>query len=676
MKANRLINASSPYLLQHAYNPVDWHEWNDETLQKAKDENKPIIVSIGYSACHWCHVMERECFENETLAQIMNQHFINIKVDREERPDIDQIYMDAVQNMGLRGGWPLNVFLTADAKPFYGGTYFPSANWQQILNQVANAYENHFEEIYKSAQGFTDSLNRNELLKFGIQSTDNEIDISIIQKSIETIKKQFDPEWGGLDKEPKFPMPCIYNFLLKAWKLTGDEAILNHTIFTLKKIALGGIYDHLGGGFMRYSTDKMWFAPHFEKMLYDNAQLLGLYAEAFQITQDSHFKNIIYQTIDFIEREMSNEEGGFYSAYDADSEGEEGKFYVWKYQEIIDLGIENIELFLEYFNITPEGNWEHGNNILIADVDLNTFSKLKNLDFDYVKQTIESITKQLFDIRNKKTKPGLDDKILTSWNALTCSGLLKCYFALGEPKFRELAIKNFNFLAKNQLKSDFTLFHNYKNGKSTINGFLEDYSAFIDCTLKLYEATFDEKYLELSKNMALKVVEQFADSEDEFLFFTSKNDQALIARKKEIFDNVIPASNSMMLTNFYLLGHYLDIDDFKIAAQNCIEKLVPLFIKEPAYLSNWGSLMALHIAKIKEVVVVGPKFEKLSNDLQKDYLPFKITLATGKNSNIPLFEGRDWNGGETQIYICENKTCDLPTDNVETAKARLKNPIF
>jgi uncharacterized protein YyaL (SSP411 family) len=664
---NSLIHATSPYLLQHAHNPVDWHEWSDEILLQAKATNKPIIVSIGYAACHWCHVMERECFENEAIAAIMNENFINIKVDREERPDIDQIYMDAIQAMGLRGGWPLNVFLTSDAKPFYGGTYFPPANWIHILKQVAEAYRNHYEEIYKSANGFVESIAKDELQKFGIQANDADIYPNIIEETLVPLKKQFDPKWGGMNKVPKFPMPCIYEYLFRAYLLAKDEEIYRHTLFTLKKIAQGGIYDQLSGGFMRYSTDEMWQVPHFEKMLYDNAQLLPLYATAYQLSGDEHFKQIVEQTFDFIKTQMTSPEGGLYSAYDADSEGEEGKYYVWTAAELKKLLNEDYNLFANFYQISEEGNWEHGKNILWSNTDLFTFAQQNKLDYRTIFNKFEEIKSLLAFERNKRTKPGLDDKILASWNGLAIKGLVQCYHATGRTEILEFAIHSFKFIETYLLKPDYTLYHSHRLGKSTINAFLEDYAAVISAAIVLYEATFDENYLHTAYQLAIKSIEKFADNKDEFLYFTSVDDSALIARKKEIFDNVIPSSNSIMMNNFYTLGRYFESEALLEAATNCAKTISTMLSKEPAYLSNWGVLISHILAPKREIVIVGKEAKNWAKAIKTRYRPFDIILATETKSTLPYFKNRPMIEGKTLVYICQNKTCGLPLDSLSEA---------
>jgi len=463
-KANRLLHESSPYLLQHAYNPVDWYPWGEEALQKARQEQKPIIVSIGYAACHWCHVMEHQSFEHEEIAQLMNEHFVCIKVDREERPDVDQIYMDAVHAMGLQGGWPLNVFLNSEAKPFYGGTYFPPQNWSQMLQNVAKAYRENREELDQSAEQFAAHLNTSDLKKYGIQQKNSEFTDSDFRLLYHNLSLRFEKERGGMGQAPKFPMPVNYLFLLRYHQYANQTAALEHVNLTLREMALGGIYDQAGGGFARYSTDSEWLVPHFEKMLYDNGQLVSLYAEAYQVTRNQLYQEVVYETIAFVERELMSPEGGFYSSLDADSEGEEGKFYVFTKEELRQIIGSEEPLFSAYYNIRAEGNWEHHQNILHRRQTDEAFAAEHQLEVLVLKELVKGWKEKIRAARAKRVRPGLDDKILTSWNALMLKGLADAYHVFQEEKFLRLALQNANFLKQN-LKNGQKLFRNYKNGK-------------------------------------------------------------------------------------------------------------------------------------------------------------------------------------------------------------------
>jgi len=578
---NSLINESSPYLLQHAYNPVNWYAWGETALNKAREEQKPILVSIGYSACHWCHVMERECFEEEEIARVMNEHFINIKVDREERPDVDQIYMEALQIMNIRGGWPLNIFLTSEAKPFYGGTYFPPSYWVNLLEQISTAYKNNRGELEHSADEFTKSINYSEIEKYGLHKKEHRLSGDDIDPIFVNLQKRFDGKWGGMGNAPKFPMPAIYLFLLRYHHISGSKETLRQINLTLEKMAWGGIYDQAGGGFARYSTDGEWFAPHFEKMLYDNAQLLSLYSEAYAVIKDELYKDIVYETVEWLGREMTSEQGAFYSALDADSEGEEGRFYVWTYNEIKELLGEDTRLFCDYYNVKDKGNWEHGNNILTRQLSDTAFANKFKLDKTLLLEKVKQWKAILMQRRSSRIRPGLDDKILASWNGMMLKGLTDAYRFFGEVTFLELAEKNAIFL-KEKMNVEGKLFHSYKNGKATIEGYLEDYAFVINGYINLYEATFNEDWLQEAKQLIDYTLEHFWDDEEQLFYFTADNSEKLIARKKELFDNVIPASNSVMAHNLFKLGLLFYDEGYYQKSEAMLTKIQPIIVAEPS----------------------------------------------------------------------------------------------
>ncbi len=655
---NRLQKETSPYLLQHAQNPVDWFVWGEEALQKAKTENKPILVSIGYSACHWCHVMEHECFEKEEVAEVMNRYFVNIKIDREERPDIDAIYMDAVQAMGVQGGWPLNVFLMPDGKPFYGGTYFPQENWIQLLKSVNNGFVNHQDELQKSAEGFTENMLFKESAKYGLVFENQEFVKDDLDKMYQKLSSNFDEDWGGFERSPKFPMPSIWQFLMKYAHLTQHENVLNHLKLTLNKMAIGGIYDQLGGGFARYSVDGEWFCPHFEKMLYDNGQLVSLYSEAYTLMGEQLYKETVYETIGWLKREMTSPEGGFYSALDADSEGVEGKFYVWTQSEIEAVLGEETKAFCEIYQVTKQGNWEDGVNILWKNEGILNSSQRQNIQ-------------KLLEKRTERIRPGLDDKILCSWNGLMLKGLVDAYRAFGEQDFLDLALQNAHFIKDNFL-IDSVLSHSYKNGETKIQGFLEDYASVIDAYLNLYQATFEENWLHLAEKLSLYVCQNFWDEEDQLFFFTDKNAENLIVRKKEIFDNVIPSSNSMMARNLYTLGLILDRKDFKDLSTLMLAKMKDLLLKNVDYLTNWACLATQMVSPTAEIALVGKDFLQFRKDVDSQYYPNKILTGTSSKSQLPLLENRIAKLDETLIFVCYNKTCQLPVKTVEEAFLQLK----
>jgi uncharacterized protein len=662
---NRLQRETSPYLLQHAQNPVDWFPWGEEALNKAKTENKPILVSIGYSACHWCHVMEHESFEKDEVAEVMNQHFVNIKIDREERPDIDAIYMDSVQAMGVQGGWPLNVFLMPDGKPFYGGTYFPQQNWLQLLSAINNGFTNHREELQKSAEGFTENMLYKDSEKYGLVFDNQDFKQDDLDKMYQKLSQTFDYDWGGFERSPKFPMPSVWQFLMRygttnsplngrvAGATDASGEVLEHLKFTLHKMAIGGIYDQLGGGFARYSVDGEWFCPHFEKMLYDNGQLVSLYSEAYTLTQEELYKETVYETIGWLKREMTSSEGGFYSALDADSDGVEGKFYVWKKSEIDEILEDKSEEFCKIYQVTKQGNWEHGVNILWKNDDILNSSQKENIQ-------------KLFDERAKKIRPGLDDKILCSWNGLMLKGLVDAYRAFSDEAFLSLALQNAHFIKDNFLK-DNTLSHSYKNGETKIQGFLEDYASVIDAYTNLYQATFDENWLHLAEKLTLYVYQNFWDEDDQLFYFTDKNAEELIVRKKELFDNVIPSSNSMMARNLYTLGLILDREDFKDIAKLMIGKMKELLLKNVDYLTNWGILATQMTKPTAEIAIIGKDYLKIRKEIDSRYYPNKILFGTAIESDLPLLENRIAKSDETLIYVCYDKVCQLPVKTVEEA---------
>lgn len=667
---NRLIHSTSPYLLQHAHNPVDWFEWSDEALQKAKAEDKPILVSIGYSSCHWCHVMERESFEKDEVAEVMNSFFVCIKVDREERPDIDAIYMDAVQALGVNGGWPLNVFLTPDQKPFFGGTYFSPQVWVQVLTNIHTAYQSKKQEIITSAETLA-----NHLASQGISQYKKKAEQEDFRKLLDgmytQLESKFDKTWGGLDRAPKFIMPSIWLWLLRYAHLTKNESALKHTLFTLKKIAQGGIYDQIGGGFARYSVDGEWFAPHFEKMLYDNAQLFSLYSEAYSISKDEQFKTVVFDTYEWLLREMMSKDHGFYSALDADSEGIEGKYYIWDYKELTGLIVpEYAELFADYFELVPGGNWEHGLNILTQSDDLDRLLKEYKLTQEQFNRLLESVKRKLLEVREQRIKPGLDDKILTGWNAMMTTGLLDAYHAFAEPKFLGIAVLNTQFLEKNLIEGK-KVYRSFKDKRGNTEGFLEDYAYVIQAYLKLYQANFNEQYLDRAKALTEYVLENFYDEKESYFYFTSKQAEKLIARKKEIFDNVIPASNGVMVQNLFHLGTILDREDWKQLATEMTEGLSHLITQEPNYMSNWGIVLTEIKVGLAEIVFTGEAFLSQKRDFRKNYQPFTLLMGSNKSSELPLLQGKT-ESDKNLIYVCYDKTCKLPVSTVDEVLKQLR----
>ena len=671
---NDLINETSPYLLQHAHNPVDWKPWKQESLDLAKKENKLIIISVGYAACHWCHVMEHESFENDSVAKVMNADFISIKVDREERPDVDQVYMNAVQLITGRGGWPLNCIALPDGRPIFGGTYFPKEQWINILNQLSNLYKNNPEEAIEYAEKLTQGVQESELIELNTNEavfTKEEIDIAIT-----TWREKFDYKLGGDQTAPKFPMPTNYHFLLRYGFQAQDEKIKEYTNTTLTQMAYGGMYDQVGGGFSRYSVDVKWHAPHFEKMLYDNGQLVSLYADAYLITKNELYKETVIETLNFVERELMNDEGGFYSSLDADSntpegELEEGAFYVWTKPDLEKLIDADFDIFQDYYNINSYGKWEHDNYVLIRNKSDKEIANKHNLTILQIKNKVQSWKKTLLKERSKKERPRLDDKTLTSWNALMLKGYTDAYRVFNNKHYLEIALKNANFLINNQLRKDGGLNRNYKNGKSNINGYLEDYANLIDAFISLYEVTFDEKWLQTSKQLTDYTFEHFYDKTSGMFFFTSDEDETLIARKMEVYDNVIPASNSIMARNLAKLSHYYSDAHYLKTSKQMLNNVKESMNSYPSGHSNWLQLMSDFSTDYYEITISGSDALSKLKKINQSYIPNKLIAGSLKESKMPLMKDR-FNNNETFIYICVDGACKLPETEVEKALKQLK----
>lgn len=721
---NLLQFETSPYLLQHARNPVDWHAWNDATLAKAQTSNKMLLISIGYSACHWCHVMERESFENDAVARLMNEHFICIKVDREERPDVDQLYMQAAHLISGRGGWPLNAMALPDGRPFYAGTYFPKANWTELLRQLAGLWENERETILNAADQIihgieaagrktienkqasttkhstisnSDSHSKAQLTDKETPTTSSKHQFSDklhgkipveLTRQLPPLSKEelheiyhryrhrIDFRLGGEKRAPKFPMPAMWEYLLHFHQLTGHEEALTALNATLINMARGGIYDHAGGGFARYSTDERWHVPHFEKMLYDNSQLVILYAHAFQQTGHTLYKDVITETIEFVERELSAPDGGFYSALDADSEGVEGQFYVWREQEIDSLLGDNAPLFKEVYTITTEGNWEHGKNILLRK---NTVK----LHADNHGFTHHDMEKHLRYLRNKvrlhremRVRPGLDDKILCSWNALMVKAVFVAYKALlttdSSEKLYTTARKQLDFLLHTFRQPDGSLKRNHKAGITSIEGLLDDYAFLIAALLEAYQTVFDEKYLDDARQLTEYCLHHFWDQNEGFFFYTHQRSTGLAVRMKEINDNVIPSSNSEMAINLYILGTLLDKTEYTEKARSMTNGMVNDIESGIYYHANWARLALLLTDGPTEVAIIGPDYLRWTKELHKIYLPQMILSAAPADSKLPLLKHK-FSEGSTIAFICRNNSCGAPVINIDLLIKELIN---
>jgi uncharacterized protein YyaL (SSP411 family) len=667
---NALIHESSPYLLQHAYNPVKWLAWSEAAIAKAQSENKPILVSIGYSACHWCHVMEHESFEDEAVATLMNEHFVCIKVDREERPDVDHLYMDAVQLMTSQGGWPLNCFALPDGRPFFGGTYFQKDRWIQVLEQVHLAFTSDYGRVLHYAEELTQGIHA--LDQQAVQVNDDQITDEAVDAAVGRWLKRVDQKEGGFEGAPKFPMPNNYRFLLHYAHSNGDHEVLQHVLLTLHKMAFGGIYDQVGGGFARYAVDALWKVPHFEKMLYDNGQIISLYAEAYQFNKDPLWLEIVEDTTDFMNRELSEENGAFYAALDADSEGVEGKYYVWKLPDLNKAAGKDLPLLERLYHFDQKGLWEHGNYILQRKQRLDSAAKASNLPLHVVRERQRQFRKVLFQLRDVRERPSLDDKCLTSWNAMAARGYVDAYQATGNPAYLERANSNLGFILKHQLRADGGLWRSFKQGKSSVEAYLEDYAHCADAFVRAYEATFQLSHLEHAKQFLDYIEVHFDRNEAGFYYFNERRNQHLVARKAEIHDNVIPASNSIVMTCFFKLGLLLGKVEWTKRANDAVRQVESHFSRHPTSYSQWMQLNLFFSEPFFEVAIVGNDCEEKRRTLAQHYLPNTVFCGGETGGSIPILEGRGA-PNKTLIYVCQNGACQLPTEDTDAALAQLRN---
>ncbi|SHN30373.1 hypothetical protein SAMN04488057_11828 [Cyclobacterium lianum] len=668
MKANRLVDSKSLYLLQHAYNPVNWYPWSEDALQKARTEHKPMLVSIGYSACHWCHVMERECFEDQDVANMMNESFVCIKIDREERPDLDNIYMEAIQVMGLQGGWPLNVFLMPDQKPFYGGTYFPKEQWVKVLSGIANAFKHQYNELKQSAIGFGNSINRSLVEKYGLRESNSPFNAKELIDIADKLMEGFDPQWGGMNRVPKFPMPAIWNFLMDMSIASRQQDLGDKVCFTLEKIGKGGIYDQLGGGFCRYSVDGEWFAPHFEKMLYDNGQLLSLYSKAFQYSQNPFFREKVSETISWLENEMRDDSGAFYAALDADSEGREGKFYTWTSEELADELKGDFSWFAQLYNIKPEGNWESGENILFQQKDYSDIAKELNMSVDAFLARLKETKAALLARRGQRQRPGLDDKIISGWNGWAIDGLCQAYLATGDKHYKEMALAAGRFIWNHMVREG-ELFRNFKAGEAYTSAFLEDYASLINAFISLYSVTFEASWLFRADQLTERVMDRFLDASDSLFYFNDPSREKLIADKKEVFDNVVPASNSVMARNLHRLGLYFYKENYLNQAEKMLQLVKDLVHKEPSFLANWANFYLERAIPTAEVAVAGPDATKNALAFLRTYRPNRIISVAEQLSELPLLQDKPLD--KDLFYVCFDKSCKRPVEALSEALSQL-----
>jgi uncharacterized protein len=660
---NSLINSTSPYLLQHAHNPVNWHTWGDEALQKSKSENKPILISIGYSSCHWCHVMEHESFENEQTATLMNEYFINIKVDREERPDLDHIYMNAVQTLTGSGGWPLNVFLTPELKPFYGGTYFPPKplqnrpSWNDVLMYMADAFKNKRDEVEQQANQLLEIVSKDVAFKkteIGISNeslfSDSDFDKMLIQ-----MEMRMDKQNGGFERAPKFLGTMNMEWLLTHHFFTKNELALQHVEHSLKRMSCGGIYDAVGGGIARYSTDADWFAPHFEKMLYDNGLFLNIISQTYSITKNHALKSVAEKTIEYIKEEMLDTNGGFYSALDADSEGVEGKYYIWEYDELKNILDENeLKLFEQHYSILPEGNWEHGYNILHA----TNFSKEENI--------LVSVLKKLKTHRSKRIKPLLDDKQLLSWNALLISALAKCGIAFKNEEAKKIALNAIGFIEQKLINIQFpNLFHQCTKQQIAHAAYLDDYAYLMQAYLDIYTISFDENYLQKANQIAKHIVENFSNDNSPFFYFTSKIQTDIVARTTEVYDGAQPSANSVICRCFLKLANIFDDNILMEIVEKQLQEIKSGVIQYPTSFANWALAAYEYKNGFTEFICTGNQALNFAAEIQEKFIPCKMVFVVDVKSKLEKL--KTYFSTENKIYVCRNKSCLAPVDSVAKA---------
>ncbi len=667
---NHLIHQTSVYLLQHAHNPVNWYPWGKEALQKAKDENKPILVSIGYAACHWCHVMERESFENEDTAALMNRHFINIKIDREERPDLDHIYMDAVQAISGGGGWPLNVFLLPDGKPFYGGTYYPPVrafnrmSWTELLTAIhemftqkrneAEAQADNLLHHLSTANQFLQNKNNDDIFK--------EENLHLISQNI---LQAADTEWGGFGKAPKFPQTFSIQFLLRHFYFTGNEDAVKQALLSLDKMIGGGIYDQLGGGFARYSTDEKWLAPHFEKMLYDNALLLTSISEAYQLTKKELYADVIRETIQFISREMTSPEGGFFSALDADSEGVEGKYYTWSKDEIEDvLGEEDSFFFCSIYNVSDVGNWER-TNILWLSHNNNWEAAFSDLS---IKNKIAACKQKLLAVREQRIHPQLDDKIILGWNALQITACCKAFAALGNDVFLKMAEDNIYFLEKN-LYQNKTWQHSWKNDVVSHSAFLDDYAYLIEAYIQLQEVTGNSRYLTKAKETMEYVLVHFSQNQSPLFYYTPDYQTDVVIKITELYDGATPSANAVLAKDLHYLSLVFNKPEWKKRAEEMLRNVASAAVKYPTSFGVWAMAYAEMIKGMNEIIITGKNAMIQLHALQQNFIANKIIQAVEfipNDESFALLNNRV-QPGETVIYICKEGVCKQPVQTVDEA---------
>ena len=673
---NDLINETSPYLLQHAHNPVNWFAWNEAAFEKARAEDKPVLLSIGYSACHWCHVMERESFENEEIAGLMNENFVSVKVDLEERPDVDQIYMTFVQMTTGGGGYPLNVFLTPDKKPFFGGTYFPPErkfnmpSFPQVLTSIADAWREKRGELIDSADDIVREIKKIGMAEFAPETLSGEI----LDAAFAAFVRSFDNVNGGFGGAPKFPPAMALEFLLRYYHQTEDANALAMVEKTARKMANGGIYDQLGGGFHRYTVDAIWLTPHFEKMLYDNAQLARVYLHLFQITKNEFYRRVAAETLDYVKREMTGAGGGFYSAQDADSEGVEGKFFVWTPAEIIGiLGEEDARIFNFFYDVSDAGNFE-GENIPHADYTIDEAANALKIGAEDLQTSLDASRAKLFAAREKRVKPFRDEKVLTAWNGLMLAAFAEAAAIFNSAEYLEIAENNADFLLEN-LQSDNCLLRCWKDGAAKLNAYLEDYANFTDGLLELFQVSGEPKYLRAAKQFADLIIAEFWDEANGGFYFTAENHEELLLRTKDFYDNAVPSGNSVAADALLKLAKLTGIEKYENYAVNVMRLVAPQIRRYPNAFGRILAAAAFYLNPTKEIVIIGKPENELTREIWNEYLPFKIvvTTAAADADLIPLLENRRMIENKATAYVCEKFICQKPVTTVEDLRRDLRS---
>jgi len=676
MSENRLGNESSPYLLQHAKNPVHWYAWDEEALARAKKENKPIFLSVGYSSCHWCHVMAHESFEDEETAKIMNENFVNIKVDREERPDLDDVYQKVCQMSTGQGGWPLSVFLTPNQRPFYVGTYFPAMDsygrpgFGSLCRQLAQSWKEKPKDVEKAADNFVQNLD-----KLQPTTTTSSIDKSIFDEAAVNLLQIADPIHGGFGQAPKFPNASNLSFMFRYSKLSGISKFQEFALKTLKKMAKGGIFDQIGGGFHRYSTDTRWLVPHFEKMLYDNALLPIVYSEAYQITKDPFFENVVRKTLDYVIREMTSSEGTFFSAQDADTNGEEGQTFVWKKQEIEKILGEDSEIFCIYYDVTDGGNFE-GNTILANNINASSLAFKFGKNESEIQAIISKCSDKLLEVRNKREQPGKDDKVITSWNGLMISAFLSGYKIIDNVKYFDIGKASIDFF-ENNFEKNHILHRTFKNGKPKLNGYLDDYAYMANASIDMFEATSQPKYLVFAINLANYLLTHFWGDSINGFFFTSDNHEKLIIRPKNNYDLSMPSGNSVAAHVLLRLHHITQNEQFLEISKKIIESQVISAAENPFAFGYLLNVSYLYYQKPTEITIINDKNSKIISYLRKKFLPESIMVIVTNQKNLnalskyPFFSGKEFQDNETNVFVCKNFSCSLPLSDLSEIEKEL-----